>query len=92
MSVGVAMFRNWTCAFLAGKWFQCGWKMELFWEFVATSRNDVDFLSQVFYFVAHSIISMGPGPLIANNQDQPASSAPIFYNCLVDQGKLASGL
>jgi hypothetical protein len=86
------MFRNRICAFLVGKWFQFGRDKELCCEFVATSRNDVDFLSQVFYFVAHSIISMGPGPLIANNQDQPASSAPIFYNCLVDQGKLASGL
>jgi hypothetical protein len=86
------MFRNWTCAFVAGKCFQRGRGMKLFCEIVATSRNNVDFLSQVFYFVAHSIISMGPGPFIANNHDQPASSAPISHNCLVDQGKLAAGL
>jgi hypothetical protein len=35
---------------------------------------------------------MGPGPFVANHHFQPASSACILLNCLVDLGKLAAGL
>ena len=39
-----------------------------------------------------ALFPMGPGPFIATNHDQPASSARILLNCLVDLGKLAAGL
>jgi hypothetical protein len=59
MSGGVVLVRNRTPVFLPGKLFQSGQDNHLDSEFFATSRNNIDFLSHVVYFVAHRIISYG---------------------------------